>query len=707
MTVAQLTPIRSMLCEKPVILPGATPEDMRKGLDALGELAPRLAHVTAISVGAGGVNAEWLVPNIGSPNRVVLYLHGGGYVCGSVQSHRVLLEHLALATRCRVLALNYRLAPEHPFPAPVEDACSAYCWLVAQGYDPTQIAIAGDSAGGGLVFAAQIALRDAGGPLPAFAVAISPWTDMECLGDSMLTRAAVDPMVQKPAVEYMAQLYLKGAHPKSPLASPLYGDFRGLPPTLIQVGDAEVLLDDTTRIAPKLKADGVDLTVEIWPDMIHVWHFFAPMLDEGQAAIDRIGTFHSQAYWRSEYRAGQFYGDTPMTNLAEDSPVSRAREIGPILRRNAAAGEAARALTPEAHEALVSAGVFGLTRPRSLGGQEVDLLTFIRVVREIARADGSAGWCAMISGYYAAFGALLSRAGAEEVFSDETTVIAGAFRPNGFAKRVPGGYRVTGSWPFGSNSPHANWFIGAATVITDGRPELRPNGLPRFALTFVPRNQVMIEDTWTTTGLRATGSHDYTISDVFVPDFRTFWFSDEPCESGPLYALPTIAAAGAAIASVPVGIAEHALDLFAELAPRKKPIRSALTLQETATVHDRTGIALATVQAASAYLERVVSDAWSVVTQGRRLDWEQRGKLWLGATHAAQTSLHAIEQIYGLAGTAAIYASGEIDRCQRDARTAVQHVMTQYVNYETAGKQFLGLDIRDSSWGFDDRGDAP
>ncbi len=291
MSTAQLTAIRTLLAENPIVKPGASLADMRKGLDAMGNMAPRLADVTAAPVDAGGVSAEWLMPRSGDANRVVLYLHGGGYVFGSVQSHRVLLERLAIACGCRVLALNYRLAPEAPFPAAVDDACAAYRWLLAQGIGAKHIAISGDSAGGGLALATLIALRDAGVAMPGCAVPISPWTDMEGRGATMQSRAAVDPMVQKAVIDDLARTYLQSADLATPLASPLHGDFTGLPPLLIQVGDAETLLDDTTRIEPRLKAAGVDVTVEIWPEMIHVWHLFAPMLDEGQAAIERIGVF--------------------------------------------------------------------------------------------------------------------------------------------------------------------------------------------------------------------------------------------------------------------------------------------------------------------------------------------------------------------------------------------------------------------------------
>ena len=294
MANAQLDAIRKLLADNPIIKPGATLADMRAGLDAMGNMAPRLPDVTSSVVNAGGVDAEWFTPAGADIQRVLLYLHGGGYLLGSVQSHRSMIERVAKATGARVLAINYRLAPEAPFPAPVEDACTAYRWLLKQGIAAKRIAIAGDSAGGGLTLATLLALRDAGDAMPGCAVPISPWTDMEGTGASMTTRAAVDPMVQKEGLVQMAGTYLAGADPKSALASPLHGDFKGLPPLLIQVGDAETLLDDTTRIAPKLKAAGVDTTVEIWDEMIHVWHLFAPMLDKGQEAIERIGTYVRQ-----------------------------------------------------------------------------------------------------------------------------------------------------------------------------------------------------------------------------------------------------------------------------------------------------------------------------------------------------------------------------------------------------------------------------
>jgi acetyl esterase/lipase len=202
-----------------------------------------------------------------------------------------MVARLSKASRARALVVDYRLAPEHPFPAAVDDATAAYRWLLSQNVQPSHIVVAGDSAGGGLTLATLLALRDAKTPLPAAAVCLSPWVDMEGTGASMTTRAKADPVVQKQGLLGMAQLYLGGKDPKSPLAAPLHGDLRGLPPLYIQVGDAETLLDDATRIAEKAKAAGVKVDLEIWPEMPHVWQLFAPLLPEGQQAIDKIGAF--------------------------------------------------------------------------------------------------------------------------------------------------------------------------------------------------------------------------------------------------------------------------------------------------------------------------------------------------------------------------------------------------------------------------------
>ncbi|HVN63094.1 MAG TPA: alpha/beta hydrolase, partial [Candidatus Binataceae bacterium] len=206
-------------------------------------------------------------------------------------THRALAGRISRASAARVLLIDYRLAPENPFPAAVEDAVAGYKWLLAQGQKPARLAIAGDSAGGGLTVAALVAIRDAKLPLPAAGVCLSPWVDLEGVGETMTSNDATDPMVHKEPLVDMAKLYLGGKDPRTPLAAPLYADLAGLPPMLIQVGGAETLLDDSRRIAERARKAGVNVTLEPWDDMIHVWQMFAPILDEGQKAIERIGEF--------------------------------------------------------------------------------------------------------------------------------------------------------------------------------------------------------------------------------------------------------------------------------------------------------------------------------------------------------------------------------------------------------------------------------
>jgi acetyl esterase/lipase len=221
-----------------------------------------------------------------------MHLHGGGYVLGSCNTHRALGTWLARAARTRVLMFDYRLAPEYPHPAAVEDAVRAYRWLLdEENLDPTGVAISGDSAGGGLTVATLVALRDRDVPLPGAGVAISPWSDLTLSGDSVDANADGDPQVTRWMLEEMAHQYLAGADPRTPLASPRYADLAGLPPLLIHVGAAERLLDDARSLAEAAAGAGVNVTLEAWPEMIHIWHAFAPLLPEALEGIDRIAAW--------------------------------------------------------------------------------------------------------------------------------------------------------------------------------------------------------------------------------------------------------------------------------------------------------------------------------------------------------------------------------------------------------------------------------
>jgi len=249
---------------------------------------PRDVQVTRVM--AGPVRAEWIEPAGAQFHRVIIYLHGGGYVMGSLDTHRNLVARIAAAASARVLFLNYRLAPEHPFPAALEDTLAAYRWLLMEGLDPAGIAFAGDQAGGGLALAAAIALRDNRAPLPGVLVALSPWTDLALSGRTILRNSATDHTLSIELMAYFAQSYLQGAVPTNPLASPLYARLKGLPSLLIHAGANEILRDDATRLAERALQAGVDVSVEIYAGQPHAFQLF-DMLPEAEASVARIGAY--------------------------------------------------------------------------------------------------------------------------------------------------------------------------------------------------------------------------------------------------------------------------------------------------------------------------------------------------------------------------------------------------------------------------------
>jgi epsilon-lactone hydrolase len=256
-----------------------------------GDFAALTGHpegVTWTDVDAGGVPAIWATPAAGSDDRVVQYVHGGGYVIGAAEYYRKLTGHLANAIGCRVLNVDYRLAPEHPHPAPVEDSTAAYRWLLEQGIASGHIAIAGDSAGGGLTVATLLSIRAAGLPMPAAAMPLSPWVDLEGTGDSMTSRADRDCLVHADMLKGMADAFLQGQDRRDPLAAPLHADLSGLCALYIQVGDDETLLDDSIRLAERARGAGVDCRLDVFPEMQHVFQLAAGNMPEADEAIARL-----------------------------------------------------------------------------------------------------------------------------------------------------------------------------------------------------------------------------------------------------------------------------------------------------------------------------------------------------------------------------------------------------------------------------------
>jgi monoterpene epsilon-lactone hydrolase len=267
-------------------------EDVRLRMARFVHLIPPPPRGTeVIAVDARGVKAERITTPRSLHNRYVLHLHGGAYLLGFPALFRDFTWRIADAARARVLCIDYRLAPEHPFPAAIEDALAAYRGLIAECAEPRHVAFIGDSSGGGLALASMMRLRDESSPLPAAAVLLSPWTDLALTGQSLTEYGFSDPMVPIELMPRAVELYLAGADPRSPYASPLYGDPAGLPPTLIYVGRDEALRDDAVRMAERLRAAGCEVELEVWPRMFHVWHMFARILPEARAAIAGIGAF--------------------------------------------------------------------------------------------------------------------------------------------------------------------------------------------------------------------------------------------------------------------------------------------------------------------------------------------------------------------------------------------------------------------------------
>ncbi len=277
--------------QRPPFDPNKSVQQQRSLLEKQVKHAPMPPHVDIQPIVIGKLPAEWLRPVGVNDDRAVLYLHGGGYTMGSCNTHRALGARLAIASHAPVLVIDYRLAPEHPFPAALEDALAAYRWLIDPGRPARPIAFAGDSSGGGLAIATAIALRDQGVRLPAAIVCMSPWADLAVKGESMVTRAKSDPLIGRESSLQHAALYVAQHDPSSPLISPVYADLRGLPPLLILVGDCEVLLSDSVRLTERARQAGVDAALEVWDGMWHVWQAYAGYVPEAQQAIEQIGAF--------------------------------------------------------------------------------------------------------------------------------------------------------------------------------------------------------------------------------------------------------------------------------------------------------------------------------------------------------------------------------------------------------------------------------
>ena len=380
------------------------------------------------------------------------------------------------------------------------------------------------------------------------------------------------------------------------------------------------------------------------------------------------------------------------------STLHAVRAIAPIITDHVDTIERDRMLPKSVSEALIDAGAFRMLVPRSLGGDELNPSTICEVVETLSACDGAVGWVAMIGACNGLFGGLLPRAGAAEIYADRNVVLAGQFRPGGTAVQVDGGYRVSGRWPFASGIMHSDWLMGGCQIVDS-------NGASTGAakLMFMPRSAATVIDTWHVGGLRGTGSHDFEAKDVFVPSSRTVSFADPPVEPGPLYNLPSIALFATMIASVSLGIARHAIELFKGLAPAKKATFSQELLSVSAVAQSQLGQAEGALRAGRAFLFQSLATAWEIAERGDRLGWHDRGMLWLSATQAVTQAVHAVDLVHRAGGSASVYTATGLERCVRDIRTASQHMTVMPTNYEVAGQFFLGADVSRSVWSRDSK----
>jgi monoterpene epsilon-lactone hydrolase len=268
---------------------------LRRRTDASARFLRPPRGVSIEKISAGSVPAERLIPRGAPPDRALLYFHGGAFIYCSLNIHRALVARWAVAGGTQAVSVDYRLAPEHPFPAALDDCLAAYRWMVRSGISPQRIVAAGDSAGGNLALVLLLALRQAGDPLPAAAVCLSPVTDLAWSGESLRTKIEMDPIfpekINCSLSAFIETGYIGSEDPRNPLISPLYADLRGLPPILLHVGEDEILLDDSLRLAERVRAAGGQATVVVWPGMWHVFQIFAPLLPEARRSIRQIGDF--------------------------------------------------------------------------------------------------------------------------------------------------------------------------------------------------------------------------------------------------------------------------------------------------------------------------------------------------------------------------------------------------------------------------------
>jgi len=384
--------------------------------------------------------------------------------------------------------------------------------------------------------------------------------------------------------------------------------------------------------------------------------------------------------------------ETPTT----DALVEAARALDPMIRAAADEIEQGRRLPLPIVQALKDAGMFRMPMPRIWGGPEVDILTQVRAIEALSYADASVGWCVMIGADGGFFSAFLEDSVGRSLYPDLDLVTGSSTRASGRATIVPGGYRVSGRWPFSSGCQHSDWIVANSIVYDGDAPRLDANGAPETRMCYFPPADVQILDTWTTTGLRGSGSNDFMIDDAFVPAERTFNIQTSPVERDtPLYALRTLFVINGV--GVQLGVGRAAIDALVDLANSKLTIRGG-GLRDESYVQMAVAKADGLVGGARGYLFDVLGDVWDTLVRGDDLTPQQRARFRLSLAVACQMCVEAVDLMYRVAGGSSLYATHPLDRIFRDIHTINQHNTHQPKVYETAGRMLLGMEPGLPGW---------
>jgi alkylation response protein AidB-like acyl-CoA dehydrogenase len=380
------------------------------------------------------------------------------------------------------------------------------------------------------------------------------------------------------------------------------------------------------------------------------------------------------------------------SELRFDDFLQVANGLADAIYRDRDEIETSRGLPSELIHALRESGLFSLWLPKSLGGPELTVLDFVRIIEAVSRADGSAGWCTAIGACYSRFAGYLAEPVAREIYGAGDAIVAGTLNPTGRAVTVPGGYRVSGQWAYGSGIGHSNWVVGNALVLDEDKIRPASDGSPTIRLMIFPKRDVEVLDTWKVAGLRGTGSHDFRVAGLFVPDEMTITgFGGEPTQPGRIYSLPLITVFCVSITGVPLGLARASIEALTELAESKRPMGSTVPLKDRSAIQSEIGRAEALLRSARSFLFEAVQEMWDAADDGEP-SMRQRALVRLAAANVATTAKQVTNMMFECGGGTSLYEDGRLARCWRDAHAAAQHIALSSANFEMGGRVMLGMD---------------